>query len=92
MWQSALLSYALLQLYYAGMALYGWWRWQQIRQRAPGERGPVYEWRWQYHAILIGITALVGWGLARWTLRPRVTLEKLQKERARREAADGPKS
>ncbi|GAA0549178.1 MAG TPA: nicotinamide riboside transporter PnuC [Rheinheimera sp.] len=63
MWQSALLSDALLQLYYAGMALYGWWRWQQIRQSAPGERGPVYEWRWQYHVILIGITALVGWGL-----------------------------
>ena len=30
MWQSALLSDALLQLYYAGMALYGWWRWQQL--------------------------------------------------------------
>ena len=41
------------------------------------------------HACHLG-GGLVGWGLARWTLRPRVTLEKLQKERARREAADGP--
>lgn len=63
MWQSALLSDALLQVYYAGMALYGWWRWQQLRQTAPGERGPVYEWRWQWHAMLIGVTALAGWAL-----------------------------
>jgi membrane associated rhomboid family serine protease len=41
------------------------------------------------HACHLG-GALVGWGLARWTLRPRVTLAKLQKERARREAAEGP--
>lgn len=41
------------------------------------------------HACHLG-GALVGWGLARWTLRPRVTLAKLQKERARRETADRP--
>ncbi|MDX1391348.1 MAG: nicotinamide riboside transporter PnuC [Rheinheimera sp.] len=61
MWQSALLSDALLQLYYAGMALYGWWRWQQLRQQSPKAQGPVFEWRWQRHALLIVITALAGW-------------------------------
>lgn len=60
MWQSALLSDALLQLYYAAMALYGWWRWQQLRQSAPDQRGPVYEWPWQRHALLIGVTAMAG--------------------------------
>ena len=60
MWQSALLSDALLQLYYAAMALYGWWRWQQLRQSAPDQRGPVYEWPRQRHAVLIGITAAAG--------------------------------
>jgi nicotinamide mononucleotide transporter len=60
MWQSALLSDALLQLYYAAMALYGWWRWQQLRQSAPDQRGPVYEWAWQRHAVLIGVTAIAG--------------------------------
>ena len=60
MWQSALLSDALLQLYYAGMALYGWWRWQQLRQSVPDARGPVYEWRWQKHAMLITVTAMAG--------------------------------
>ena len=60
MWQSALLSDALLQLYYAAMALYGWWRWQQLRQSTPDQRGPVYEWPWQRHAVLIGITAAAG--------------------------------
>lgn len=41
------------------------------------------------HACHFG-GGLLGWALARWALRPRVTLAKLQKERARREAADGP--
>ena len=63
MWQSALLSDALLQLDYAGMALYGWWRWQQLRQQSPAAQGPVFEWRWQRHALLIGTTALAGWAL-----------------------------
>ncbi|MEH8021538.1 MULTISPECIES: nicotinamide riboside transporter PnuC [Rheinheimera] len=63
MWQSALLSDAILQLYYAGMALYGWWRWQQLRQAAPDTRGPVYEWHWQRHLGLIVITAIAGWVL-----------------------------
>lgn len=60
MWQSALLSDALLQVYYAAMALYGWWRWQQLRQSAPGATGPVYEWPWQRHVLLISLTALAG--------------------------------
>ncbi len=63
MWQSALLSDALLQLYYAGMALYGWWRWQQLKLGSGSSRGPVYEWPWQRHALLIGLTALAGLAL-----------------------------
>lgn len=58
MWDSALLSDALLHVYYAGMALYGWWRWQKLAQQR-GEQ-PVFEWRWQRHAWLIAITALLG--------------------------------
>ncbi|MGB6219799.1 MAG: rhomboid family intramembrane serine protease [Haloferula sp.] len=41
------------------------------------------------HACHLG-GGLLGWGMARWTLRPRVTLATLQKERARRESAGGP--
>ncbi|MFC7337071.1 rhomboid family intramembrane serine protease [Haloferula chungangensis] len=41
------------------------------------------------HACHFG-GGLLGWAMARWALRPRVTLAKLQKERARREAAGGP--
>jgi len=63
MWQSALLSDALLQVYYAGMALYGWWRWQQLRQQSATSHGAVYEWRWQWHVALIIVTALAGWAL-----------------------------
>lgn len=67
MWQSALLSDAILQLYYAGMAIYGWWRWQQIKHSAQAsanastnQQAPVYEWSWQRHTKLIALTAGVG--------------------------------
>lgn len=60
MWQSALLSDALLQLYYAGMALYGWWRWQQLKQ-CSGAQAPVFEWPLHWHASLIVVTAAAGW-------------------------------
>src|SRR5690606_25784794 len=78
MWQSALWSDAILQMYYAGMAIYGWWRWQQLKECAKisaslngssktntnsAEQAPVYEWAWQRHVKLISITALAGLGL-----------------------------
>jgi len=59
MWDSALLSDALLHLYYAGMAIYGWWRWRQITQDAAG-RQAVFEWPWQHHLRLIACTAVAG--------------------------------
>lgn len=57
MWDSALLSDALLHLYYAGMALYGWWRWQQYQQQ---QAQAVFEWPWSRHIWLISLTALGG--------------------------------
>jgi nicotinamide mononucleotide transporter len=59
MWDSALLSDALLQIYYAGMAVYGWWRWRQLQQQS-GQAQPVYEWVWQRHLLLISLTAMAG--------------------------------
>jgi nicotinamide mononucleotide transporter len=62
MWDSALLSDALLQLYYAAMALYGWWRWQQMKHQQKGQN-TVSEWPWRRHVQLIAITALIGLAL-----------------------------
>lgn len=50
---------ALLQLYYAGMALYGWWNWQQLRNQS-GQAQRVVEWRGSQHLLLISLTALAG--------------------------------
>lgn len=50
---------ALLQLYYAGMALYGWWNWQQLRNQS-GQAPQVVEWRGSQHLRLISLTALAG--------------------------------
>ncbi|MDX3773475.1 nicotinamide riboside transporter PnuC [Chromatiaceae bacterium AAb-1] len=60
MWHSALLSDALLQVYYAGMAVYGWWRWQQLRQPHHQNKGMVCEWPWSRHCLLISCTFLAG--------------------------------
>lgn len=59
MWDSALLSDALLHIYYASMAVYGWWRWRQLQQQS-GQAQPVYEWVWQRHLLLISLTAMAG--------------------------------
>ncbi|MDX1537644.1 nicotinamide riboside transporter PnuC [Arsukibacterium sp.] len=58
MWDSALLSDALLQLYYAAMALYGWWRWQQVKQHQGRNR--VSEWPLRRHLQLIAVTGVIG--------------------------------
>lgn len=63
MWNSALLSDALLQVYYAGMAIYGWWRWQQLRQPNNQHKGIVCEWPWLRHVVLISCTFIAGLGL-----------------------------
>ncbi|MDX1678021.1 nicotinamide riboside transporter PnuC [Arsukibacterium sp.] len=59
MWDSALLSDALLQLYYAAMALYGWWRWQQLKQQHQGQNN-VSEWPLRRHLQLIAVTGVIG--------------------------------
>lgn len=59
MWDSALLSDAMLQMYYAAMALYGWWRWQQLKLQNQG-LNRVSEWPWRRHLQLITVTGLIG--------------------------------
>jgi nicotinamide mononucleotide transporter len=63
MWQHALLSDALLQVYYAAMALYGWWHWrllQQTKQQSKSGVKPVLEWGWQAHFRLITVATVAG--------------------------------
>ena len=59
MWDSALLSDALLQVYYAAMAMYGWWRWQQLKQQHQ-RHNKVSEWPWRRHLQLIVATGSIG--------------------------------
>jgi nicotinamide mononucleotide transporter len=45
-----------LQVFYAAMAVYGWWQWRHGGR--PGERAepqlPVSVWPWRYHALAVG--------------------------------------
>lgn len=57
-----------LQLFYAGMAVYGLWVW---RGGGRDDEPAVCRWRWQRHAVALAIVALAsaasGWTLERMT-------------------------
>ncbi len=58
--KSQLFTDALLQLYYAAMALYGWWNWQKMRRHSHGVPQTVVEWRLSQHLLLIAGTLSAG--------------------------------
>ena len=68
-WNVALLSEALLQLYYLGMAVYGFWLWHQ----RPSQQQPlaICSWGWPRHLLLIVscslASLLLGWLMAHYT-------------------------
>ncbi len=51
--QSQLFTDALLQLYYAGMAIYGWLNWRRMTAQSHGVPETVVEWHWLRHVQLI---------------------------------------
>jgi nicotinamide mononucleotide transporter len=62
MFQAKLYLQSLLQVFYAALALYGWWHWQ----RGGDEGGlPVRRWGWRQHAVALTLIAasgaVVGW-------------------------------
>lgn len=53
-WQVALLSEALLSVYYMAMAVYGYWQW---RHGSRGDNGlPIQCWSWTRHLWVIALT------------------------------------
>jgi nicotinamide mononucleotide transporter len=54
--RSGLHMQAALQLFYLGMATYGWRTW---RTRIPERAVAVHRWSWQRHALALGLVALV---------------------------------
>ena len=57
MYDSKLYMQSLLQLYYLGMAAYGWYHWR--RPQAEGEELPVTTWPLRYHGVAIGAVLLL---------------------------------
>lgn len=68
-WKVALLMESVLNIYYMGMALYGYWQWTQGGGKHQGVK--VTTWSLKIHLKLIAITALVslfiGHGMASYT-------------------------
>lgn len=60
MLESQLFTDALLQLYYAGMAIYGWLNWQRMTKQSHGVPQIVNEWGWLPHVKLVVCTSAVG--------------------------------
>jgi len=72
-WQYQLLMESALNVYYVAMAVYGWLLWNSINQPPNGELNTtspkgiqpsgiqlsgIQKWRWQNHALSIGLVAL----------------------------------
>lgn len=72
-----LYSDAILQIYYAGMSIYGWWNWTQHKKKKDFEINalggevdnlPITTWRLQNHLIAIGIGVILSFLLGyMWT-------------------------
>ena len=67
-WQVQLYLEAILQCFYIGMAVYGWFAWRQ--SLAISER-PITTWPWHYHAgacaLVLALTLLLGSMMMHWT-------------------------
>ena len=68
-WHVSLLMDSALQVYYMGIAVYGWWHWQQRSPANPDQADssplPVSRWPWRNHvvAVLAVLALSLGSGL-----------------------------
>ena len=63
-WDVSLFMESLLNVYYMGMAVYGWLQW---RGDEPGTTLPITRWRARQHALAIGAVLILA-GLSGYTL------------------------
>lgn len=57
MFEARLYMQSVLQLFYAGLAVYGWWHWQ----RGADDGGlPVRRWGWREHMLVLTLIAVGG--------------------------------
>ncbi len=59
-WQVTLPFQSVLNFFYMLMAVYGYYQWQQGTE----EGNQVRSWPWLWHALLVPVLLLVGWGLS----------------------------
>jgi nicotinamide mononucleotide transporter len=68
-WHVDLIMESALQVYYLGMALYGWWQWQQGTDG--GRELKISRWQFHQHLWALGsvmaLSAISGMALMRWT-------------------------
>ena len=67
-----LLSEAALNVFYAAMAVYGWYQWRYGGGREGAPELPISVWPWRMHALAIGgsvvLSAMIGWFMSRHTV------------------------
>jgi nicotinamide mononucleotide transporter len=71
MFGARLYAEAALNVFYAAMAVYGWFQWRYGGRRAGGEL-PISVWPLGLHALAVGgsvvLSAMLGWLLSRYTV------------------------
>ena len=67
-----LLSEVALNVFYAAMAVYGWYQWRYGGRRQGAPELPISVWPWRMHALAIGgsvvLSAMIGWFMSRYTV------------------------
>lgn len=56
-WEGQLPMQALLNVYYVGMAVYGFWLWRQHDTKA--STLPISRWGWRQHLVFVGVGVLI---------------------------------
>lgn len=68
-WNVNLLMESALNVFYAAMAVYGWWQWKYGGNRHEGV--PIHTWSRLHHALVLGgialATGVVGWIMDEYT-------------------------
>jgi nicotinamide mononucleotide transporter len=65
-WKGQLPMQAILNFYYMGMAIYGYWLWQRNSNRK--DSLVITSWAWPKHLLYIVSGALLSWGIASYLI------------------------
>jgi len=65
-WEGQLPMQAILNFYYMGMAIYGYWLWKNHAQKEDNLQ--ITSWPWSKHLIYLSLGSLISWAIATYLI------------------------